>query len=379
MKLTTMAIVTMLFALVLGSVVTSAAYAGDYFNGFEVDTDNWFDVTRVPSGTDGITSASGDYHAITDPDPDPFTRWGGYNDDPACAGGGTCPGAFPAYGYDTSIDVYLNVDGGYANDTRFDFDSAIYKPDGTHRRDFIFNCGFYNDETDSGSNGTPGAGVNRFICSASNNSQPGSAYAKNPGRMPTVVATTSGWYTFLHQFRDDGTGVLTVDLSVLDAAGATIQTWTLSDPTDVIGTTIGGNGYGWMDYNQLGRLALDNAQRTSIVPDPSDFLDHFSCYDVKEIPPKFEKLFVSIIDQFMYEEKSIEVKKPKLICIPCSKDGSLIKNPEKFILKLYEVKKPKPKVEAPNLIVTDQFGEEDLEVKKLKYLAVPATKEEIVE
>lgn len=254
---------------VLASMMTATGVqAADYFNGFEVDTANWFALTRVASGTDGITSASGGFHAVSDPDPVPFTRWGGYNDDPACAGGGTCLGTFPTGGYDTSIDIYLNVGGGYANDTRFDFDSAVFKPDGNHRRDFIFNCGFYNDDTDSGANGTPGAGVNRFICSASNNSQPGSAFAKNPGRTPTVVATTSGWYTFRHQFRDDGSGVLTVDLSVLNDVGTVIQTWTLSDATDLIGTTVGGNGYGWMDYNQLGRLALDNAQRTSIVLAP---------------------------------------------------------------------------------------------------------------
>ena len=252
---------------ILGSAM-NVAQASDYFNGFEVDTYNWFELTRVASGNDGITSASGSYHAVSDTDPNPFTRWGGYNDDPACAGGGTCPGTFPVDGYDTSIDIYLDVDGGYANDARFDFDSAVSQANGGFRRDFIFNCGFYDDDTDSGANGTPGAGVNRFICSASNNSQPNSAYAKNPGRMPTVVATTSGWYTFRHQFRDDGSGVLTVDLSVLNSVGTVIQTWTLSDSTDLIGTTVGGNRYGWIACNQLGELALDNAQRTSIVPVP---------------------------------------------------------------------------------------------------------------
>jgi len=238
----------------------SIAWAGNYFNGFEVDTYNWFDLTRVASGTGGVTSASGGYHAINDTDPNPFTRWGGYNDDPACAGGGTCPGSFPAYGFDTSLDVYLDVDGGYANDSRVDYTSAISDPSGNHRRDFIFNCGFYNDDQ-SGSG--LGSG-NRFICSASNNT-PG--WPANPGRDPAVIATTSGWYTFLHEFRDDGTGVLTVRLRVLDSSGTEIHAWTLSDPTDVIGTTVGGNRYGWFPYNQLGTtLAFDNASRTSLPP-----------------------------------------------------------------------------------------------------------------
>jgi len=43
----------------------------------------------------------------------------------------------------------------------------------------------------------------------------------------------------------------------------------------------------------------------------------------------------------------------------------------------YEVKEPKdlPKFEARDVLVTDQFGEEVLTVKKPKYLAVPALKE----
>jgi hypothetical protein len=74
-----------------------------------------------------------------------------------------------------------------------------------HRRDFIFNGGFYNSaDLDS-----PGAGTNRFIISASNNSQPSNAYAKNPARDPIAIDDT-GWYTFEHHFYNDG-GVLGCD------------------------------------------------------------------------------------------------------------------------------------------------------------------------
>ncbi len=110
---------------------------------------------------------------------------------------------------------------------------------------------------------------------------------------------------------------------------------------------------------------------------PSDVLDHFTCYEVKEPKdlPKFEERDVVVTDQF--GEEALTVKKPKLICIPCSKDGSEIKNPEIFILKLYQIKEPKdsPKFEPRDVLVTDQFGEEVLTVKKPKYLAVPALKE----
>ena len=115
------------------------------------------------------------------------------------------------------------------------------------------------------------------------------------------------------------------------------------------------------------------------MPDPAAVLDHFTCYEVKEPKglPKFEARDVVVTDQF--GEEALTVKKPKLICIPCSKDGSEIKNEKIFILKLYEIKYPKgqPKFEPLEVFVTDQFGEEFLTVKKPKYLAVPALKEEL--
>jgi hypothetical protein len=150
------------------------------------------------------------------------------------------------------VDIYLNVGGGWANDTRFDFDSAINNSLGTFRRDFIFNGGFYND-----TDGSPGSGTNRFIISASNNSQPGSAFAKNPGRSPIAISTT-GWYTFTHHFSDIG-GVLSVDLRIFDSSNLLVGSWTLSDASDLI-ALIGGNRYGWFDYNQFSVLAFDNAK-----------------------------------------------------------------------------------------------------------------------
>ena len=70
--------ITAMFIVIAGMLGTpSIVQAGDYFNGFEVDTDNWFDVTQVPSGTGGVTSASGSYHAITDTGPQSVYEMGG--------------------------------------------------------------------------------------------------------------------------------------------------------------------------------------------------------------------------------------------------------------------------------------------------------------
>jgi hypothetical protein len=225
--------------------------ATHYFQGFETDTFDWSGVTRVASGTNGVTSAAGDWHAEAAFTAAPgttgdFTRFGGYES------------TFPAGGYTTSVDVYLNLNAGpsNANDTRFDWSSAIGMPDGTFRRDFVFNAGFYDDAV------APGSGP-RFVISASNNATRSGAFPKNPGRDPFVI-TTTGWYTFEHHFRNAGLGVLAVDLSISTLNGAPLHSWTLSDPTDVIGSTVGGHRYGWIVIQEFPVLAIDNVSLLSV-------------------------------------------------------------------------------------------------------------------
>lgn len=238
----TVVLLALLSALVIGVGGANASTPSPFFNGFETDTSGWLgNITRVASGTNGVTSATDSYHAEV-ADSSVLTRWGGYTN------------TFPVGGYSTSVDIYLNVDGGYANDTRFDWDSSVSDTSGNFRRDFIFNCGYYNDSDVTGTGP-------RFVCSASNNSSPGSAYPKNPGRDPYSI-TTGGWYTFVHHFYDSGGGVLAVDLSIKDSSGNVLHTWTLSDSTDIIGSTVGGNRYGWFDDQAFPFLAIDNSGLT---------------------------------------------------------------------------------------------------------------------
>ena len=218
-----------------------------YFQGFEVDTYDWSGVTRVGSGASGVTSAAGDFHAQADTVAAPnttsdFTKFGGYES------------TFPAGGYTTSIDVYLNVDAGNPNDTRFDWSSAINKPDGTHRRDFVFNAGFYNDSDATGTGP-------RFVINASTNATRSGAFPKNSG---SFTIPTTGWYTLEHHFRNAGLGVLAVDLSISTLAGAPLKTWTLSDPTDIIGSTVGGHRYGWIVIQEFPILVIDNVSLLSV-------------------------------------------------------------------------------------------------------------------
>lgn len=216
--------------------------ATHYFQGFETDIYDWSGVTRVASGTSGVPSAAGDFHA--EAANGAFTRFGGYES------------TFPTGGYTTSVDVYLNVGAGDANDTRFDWSSAINNPAGSHRRDFVFNAGFYSD-TDATGSGP------RFVISASNNATRGSAFPKNPARDPFSI-TVTGWYTFEHHFYDDGSGVLAVDLRISTLSGAPLHTWTLSDPSDVIGSTVGGHRYGWFVIQEFPVLAIDNVSLLSV-------------------------------------------------------------------------------------------------------------------
>ena len=234
-------LITVGVILALGVLVYAA-----FFQSFETNDAGWFGATRVPTGTRGVTSKTGIFHAENSDGA--FTRWGGYSK------------TFPVGGYTTTIDIYLDIappymtgsNSPYANDTRFDWTSAISSPACGHRRDFVFNAGFYTDSDVTGTGP-------RFVISASNNAGRGSSFPKNPGRMPYKVLTED-WYTFEHRFRDNGAGVLAVDLILRNSVGVQLMMWTLSDSSDVIGSTVGGNRYGWFATDEFpGGLAFDTS------------------------------------------------------------------------------------------------------------------------
>jgi hypothetical protein len=246
-----------------GTTTTFGCSDEYYSNDFEVDDFGWnvfgagFESTRVASGTNGVTSASGSWHCEAGT---AAGNWGGYSDVCGCAATScSAPSdTFPTGGYKTSIDIYLDVDAGHPNDTRFDFSSAINNGAGVHRRDFIFN-GAFLDFTEVAS---VGAGLDRFVIAASNNS-PGFPQ----GGVDPVAITETGWYTFEHHFYDSGAGILACDFVILDSSGNEVASWTRSDASDVIGSTVGGNRYGWFSTNEFPFLAFDN---TSRQPGPFD-------------------------------------------------------------------------------------------------------------
>ncbi len=199
-------------------------------------TDNLgVEVSRVSSGTNGITSSEGNYHAeITGY---AFTRWNGYKS------------VFPVGGYDTRVDVYLDMSLADGTETkRFDFSSAINRPDNNHLRDFIFHLGVVS--------GVP----NQWSVAASNNAHASEQRHIMPSLSPITV-TETGWYTLEHQFRDVA-GVLEVTMNLYrKGSAAPVGTWVRSDSSDIIGDIVGGNRYGWFigDSFDFDWLAIDNA------------------------------------------------------------------------------------------------------------------------
>ena len=265
------AIAVLVMAVFAVAWAAADAPPGPYFNGFEQNTAGWFNndggtIRREASGysnsggyADGIPSATGSYHARLgiDPNPDtcasgggpqpifdaPYTNWGGYSS------------IFPPGGYQTRVDIYLDVAWAAGHlDRRFDWSSAVSTTTGGHRRDFVFNAG------------TESTG---FVISGSNNGNRCGAFPANPGRAPVHIAV-SGWYTFEHSFVGVPGGPLAVTMRVINkATSATVGTWILTDSSDIIGVTVGGNRYGWFVQNEIDDLAIDNSERTGIVSTPN--------------------------------------------------------------------------------------------------------------
>lgn len=240
-----------IIAISLG-MVGAQAQTVVFEDGFEVDVAAWnanppasSSVSRVPSGTNGVSSAGGGFHASLTGGA--FTRFGGYRS------------VFPVGGYTTTLDLYLDVNGGYADDTRVEYSSAIANQAGGHLRDFVFSIGYYADTASKGF----GSGQGFILAASTNASQP----PFNPGNLPFAVHS-SGWYTLEHQFADAG-GVLAVTMRLKQGA-TVLNTWTRTT-TDVIATQVGGNRYGWLiNGGNTPRLfpvlLADNAKLTSPSP-----------------------------------------------------------------------------------------------------------------
>jgi hypothetical protein len=234
-----------------------SATVGCWSNDFETDTSGWFtgtnhaygDITRVASGTNGIPAAGGGFYAqLTGAPGDEFIN-GVQTNTSAYTWWSGNSAIFPASGFTTSLDIFLDTNGSFPSDTRFIFSDSINDQTGNYLNEYFFIGGYY-------------PGPNRFVIAANDSNS-----AQDPRTNPTnLLITDAGWYTFQYHFFNNS-GNLGVDMSVLNAQGGRLQTWNITQPPLSLATQVGGNGYGWFVTESFPTLAIDNSE--IFTPEPA--------------------------------------------------------------------------------------------------------------
>lgn len=226
---------------------TSVSAAHTYDNGFENadDTDSWFpyrsgdSITRVASGTNGVPSSDGSYHASLDGSV--YTWWGE-------SGGET---VWPDYGYKTEIDVYLNMslaDG--ASSQTFQWNSSVNDPNGDFLEEAFFQLRT-DPDTANQWNIRMARVYNGFV------------------RTDWFDVTQSGWYTLRHTFYQGDGGLLEIKLEVLNESGTVLGSvvWDGFVDYSVANGDVGGPRYGWFYPQSFTDLPVDSA-RMEPLPAP---------------------------------------------------------------------------------------------------------------
>jgi len=143
--------------------------------------------------------------------------------------------------------------------------------------------------------------------------------------------------------------------------------------------------------NQFGELIVTTSKAELLLvptakshddPDVSELasplVDHYKCYKVKidkNAPLQFEPLQVTLFDPNFNAEKVFDVIKPKWLCNPVDKNGEEIMNPTDHLM-CYDVEPADgfKKNKKRSVFTNNQFGPEQLDVKKEKELCVPSEK-----
>jgi hypothetical protein len=104
-------------------------------------------------------------------------------------------------------------------------------------------------------------------------------------------------------------------------------------------------------------------------------LDHFKCYETKQLGVKFDPRQVILTDQFNTER--VTVVRPESVCTPADKAGSGINDPDTHLTcyKIRDVRGDEfPKFGKARVEMVDQFGTHTLLLKKTRQLCVPSSK-----
>jgi hypothetical protein len=203
-----------------------------YAPGIDARSGRWY--ATVTGATD-TTSGCATYPSQDESCAGPITDWGNANND---------YDTFPANGFTTSLDIYLDTTWAVANPGQeFEWDTAVNQSDGQFGQDFIF---------------TAQSGAGGFTIGTGNNTD-----SSVPS--PSVTVGSSGWYRFVHDFTvNPVTGDVQATLSIIDDATATQvpgANWVIpvifggqSEPP----TNVGGPLYGWFPNENILGLPIDN-------------------------------------------------------------------------------------------------------------------------
>jgi len=220
----------------------TANYVQRFSQSFESGTSGFLDgdsgwngqVSQVSSGTDGIVSPDGGFHAIFEQDVDgaPFTRFANYGQD-------------FGDGHAVSTKIYLNQS--WADGEGFDWSVAASNSEGSHLRDFVFHI-------------TKDADTGTVLIGADNNTN-FDPINNLETRENFGEVTQSGWYTFNHVFFEASDGSLAVAMTVLDENGDAVFHEVRNEPSDAVESLVGGSYYGWFtNIDIAGGIAVDDVE-----------------------------------------------------------------------------------------------------------------------
>jgi hypothetical protein len=135
-----------------------------------------------------------------------------------------------------------------------------------------------------------------------------------------------------------------------------------------------------VDTGKTDRLLIPTSKSLTASPQepPPSQVDHYKCYrtSIPKGQPRFRPIpQVLVTDQF--DSKYFDLKKPKHLCTPVSKNGEPIKKPSGHLLCYpATLSKRDPKqskhTSVRGIHVNNQFGPERLDTVKVEELCVPS-------
>jgi hypothetical protein len=258
-----------LLATAAALAITPAALADStlYFQGFETDTSGWTvanlgspvgTITRVASGTGGITAASGNYFALITNSPEDYSNsgaagpgWGDYGYT-FFNGNNVNPTAYPGSPFSQSVAVYIDPTQ-IGTNYWIDMTPDSINPDGV-------GCGAAACSDEQSFN---------LVYTAA-----GVAVSVTGGSTPIANLTTAGWYTFQGTYSPGASPSDTVSTNMNIYSGTNLvgseSVLGDSDGGTLTSDNLGGPGYLWFAVAQDadGNLAIDNIEANTLTPTP---------------------------------------------------------------------------------------------------------------